>query len=1005
MTSGAELRVLGSLALIRPEGSVALGGPKSQLLLTMLIANAPRRLSNDRLIDGLWGEAPPRSAMATLQSQISRLRSLICPEFEIVYEAMGYRLEAITGTLDSRRFENFVDRSLNRAQDERTQPLQSVFAADMESALALWRGRAFGQFAEHSEVAGEARRLDEMRLVAIDAWAAEQIRSGDPVSIVGELESLVRNHPLRESFRRFLTLALYQTGRQAEALRTVSEFRSLLRDEAGLSISPGLKQLEEQVLSDDPALQTPRVLVRRRTEGATGRQLLGVTSFFGRDPHVASIGVAIRRESVVTITGPGGVGKTRLAMHVAGTVGHEFGNGVVVVELAALRDPSGAAQVIANALDIQQRQHRTIEDTIEDFLAPLQVLLLLDNCEHLTTEIAPLVDRLRLACPELRILATSRQPLGLAAEYIDVLNPLGVPTPAADSVDQVRRASAVELFVSRASSGHHKFELTEKNAKAVSEVCRRLDGLPLALELAAARLRTMSIHDLVDRLAVRTDMPGQTQIGADGRQRSVRDLVDWSYDLLDPAERYFFEQLSVFAGGFDSSAVRAVCLSGDAALDGADLLVGLVDKSMVIFDGPSSSRYRLLEPLREYGLERLTERGGLRDAEHRHYEWFRSRAMQASSELNGPEEGRWATRIGEDFDNFRAAFLVAIRNENADGALSLVASLRENAFREIKYEVTKWAETAVALEGAEDGSCLSTVLGVVSYGAFVHGDMPRAIELARRALAVPGESGLSESGLPERVLSNALFYMEKTDEAVVWMDRMVLSGRTSGDTAQTAHALYMSSVAQTSIGDAIGGAVLAGEAREAAMSCGSPTAMAQAAYALGLALEQERPDEALQQLERACRHAADAGNRWLEAFALTEVYSLKAKSGELHEALVGYAEVIETWYRGGDWANQYLSLRGVFSIFVEIGRHEAGAVLHGALAAVGASQAMPIVPAEAERLVDQVDELQASMDPTDFSSAVRKGATLKDAEIVEFVKRQIRSLTSERRASATGQQT
>ena len=270
--------------------------------------------------------------------------------------------------------------------------------------------------------------------------------------------------------------------------------------------------------------------------------------------------------------------------------------------------------------------------------------------------------------------------------------------------------------------------------------------------------------------------------------------------------------------------------------------------------------------------------------------------------------------------------------------------------------------------------------------------MEAAISLALEAIE---GNGLSDSGLAERVLGNSHFYMERVEEALAWMDQMMDSARRADSKARIAHGLYMRSVAETSIGDGIRGAVLAGEAKAAADVVKSPTAHAQADYALGLALESTDPNEALSRLERASIVAAEAGNHWIEAFALTEVHWLRARRGEYLTALIGYADVVDTWYRGGDWANQWLSLRRILGILIDLGALEAAAVLHGSLTAVGASDALPFVPADAERLSENIAQLRSLLGPAAFADAVRRGASMKDGEIVSFVKQQIAVLTSE----------
>jgi len=985
VTTTAELGVLGGLELHRDGEPVPIGGPKAQLLLSILVAQCGVRLSVDRLTESLWTDGAPRSATATIQSQVSRLRSILAPDFAVTHDAGGYRFEIREGELDAGRFERLLARS---------RTLDTVASADaLDTAIGIWRGPAFGEFADRPEVRGEAARLDELRLAATDDWAEAKMAIGSHAAMVGELEALVHMHPLRECYWRLLMLALYRTGRQAEALRRASEFRSMLAQEVGLDPSPAVRELEAQILADDPVLVGEREPPTDTRVKVAAPTLLGVTSFIGRDLDVASLTEAIREQPLITITGPGGVGKTRLAMRVAGCVIDEFIDGVTVVEFGALRNPAGTAQVIAQALDVQQHQHRTIEATIAEFLAPTRSLLLLDGCEHVTDVLAPLVDHLRSSCPELRVLATSRQSLGLAGEFIEVLDPLAVPPEGSERTEEIRGSAAVELFVNRAAATTPGFSLTEENSSAVADICRRLEGLPLALELAAARLRSMGVDALSARLHQRIEMLGQKQRGADGRQRTIHDLVKWSHDLLASDEQLVFEQLAVFAGGFDLVAAESVCTVHDGPMSVVGHVTNLVDKSMIVLVDPRTSRYRLLEPLREFGLDHLRSRGALDETEDRHLAWFLDLAERGALGLDSPDEATWSAALERDYSNLRIAHLTALHHDDAARALRLVAALREFAFRRVNYEITSWAEASTALDAAEGDADLPTALAVSAYGRFVRGDMQNAVDLAHRALDISGGSALSASGLPERVLGNALFYMERTEEALHWMGRMELAARRAGVGGRIAHALYMQSVAQTSVGDEIRGAVLAGEARAAADAAGSPTARAQADYALGLALESTDPDEALDLLQRAARVGAEAGNRWIEAFALTEVHSLRAKQGEHLLALAGYAEVIDMWHRGGDWANQWLSIRRVLGILVELGALESAAVLHGALTAVGAAEAMPIAPADAERLSGSVADVRSLLGPATFAEAVRRGASLRDREIVSFVKQQIAVLT------------
>ncbi len=333
MPTSTEVRVLGGLALDHDGESHALGGPKAQLLLSVLVARRNQRLSIDRLVEAVWHDEPPKSATATIQSQISRLRSVLTPGFTITLESAGYQLETLDGEIDAVRFESLL------AKSRASSTAEAIVSLD--TALALWHGPAFGQYADTTEVHSEALRLDELRLVATDEWAEAKMELGDPASMVGELEALVSQHPLRECYWRLLMLALYRTGRQAEALRRANELRAILGREVGLDLSPALRQLESQILDDDPSLVVERdVSTNSRPTTVATSQLRGATSFIGRDPAVASLAEALENQPVVTITGPGGVGKTRLAMRVAATLIDRFDDGVTIVELATLRDPA-----------------------------------------------------------------------------------------------------------------------------------------------------------------------------------------------------------------------------------------------------------------------------------------------------------------------------------------------------------------------------------------------------------------------------------------------------------------------------------------------------------------------------------------------------------------------------------------------------------------------------------------------------------------------------------------
>ena len=836
-------------------------------------------------------------------------------------------------------------------------------------------------------------QLEELRLVAIENLIEARLGLGDAAAVVGELERLVAEHPLRERFWRQLMVALYRTGRQGEALRQANRLRAFLGDELGLDLSPAARDLEARILADDPTLLLDEPPPPRREVDTAPAPVADATRFVGREDDVDAVRRLLETDRLVTLVGPGGVGKTRLALRLAAMHSANTGLEPCIVELAATHDEPAAVQAIAAALDVQQRQHLTLDATLVDFLRDREMLIVLDNCEHLVETLAPFVDRIRTSSPGVTVLATSREPLGLAGERTWQLGPLGLPDVDARSPESIATSEAVQLFVDRANAAASGFALTDDNAVAVAEICRRLDGLPLALELAAARLRTLGPTALAERLRQHSNLLGASQRGADGRHRTLRDTLEWSYGLLNRSEQQLFAWLATFVGGFDLRAAEHICAVREDSDNVADLLANLVDKSMVQLVDLEEPRYRMLETLREFGLERLAQRRERADLRVRHITWYVRTAREGAAGLAGREEAECAAQLDRDFDNYREAHASAVLIGDTESAVALVASLREFAFRRMRYEVAAWAEVTATMPGVEQHPRAPVVIAITAYGAFVRGDLEAAIRLADQALATAEDLGTDSSGLAERTLANAVFYEGDMKSGVAWMERMVESARATGSAARLAHALYMRSVAATSVGDTQLGARLAEEADGVAEKSGSPTARAGAAYALGLALEGASPEQADATLRRSADLAKEAGNRWVEAFSLTEVLWLDARKGNPTRALAGYTSVIDTWYRAGDWANQWLSLRHVCGIFAQVGAHRSAAVLYGAVAAAGAVAALPAEPSDAERLGDLVEELRRLLGPAEFADAVREGAATRDATIVRFVQDEIRRLT------------
>jgi predicted ATPase/DNA-binding SARP family transcriptional activator len=980
MPSDLHFRVLGGIRLERRGQVVPIGGPKPRLALALLAACRGSVVSTDRLCDELWGNNPPADPLGVLQSHLSRLRRALRPEAEIVARPPGYVLQIPDEAIDAGCFEQLCKQA-------NSSPNHKARVELLEDALACWQGSAFEEFAEHDWAQLEARRLDELHILAQEELFEAHLAIGAHGALVGDLEALVTRYPMRERLWSQLILALYRSGRAAEALRRAEAFRIILREDLGLDPSPSLRELEARVLNDDPTLLQPPVSTRR----SITRQLPAEqTRLVGRAEELTLLTSRLRRDRLVTLTGPGGVGKTRLAMRLAGDLWDDFDGEVFVTELAPVRDATSTVAAIATALDVQQRQHLSVEETLVEYLRARRALLVLDNCEHLRSTIASLCERFLRWCPGVTILATSREVLGLPGEHVWSVRPLAIPDEGSGPA-VAAEAPATRLFVECAIAARPGFALGPDNVKSVIEIVGHLDGLPLAIELAAARIRAIGPVALAERLREGFDLLAGAQTSMIPRHRTVKELVEWSYDLLDADEQILFARLCVFAGSFGLDAADEVCAGPEIGKSRVSvLLANLVDKSMVQIADEDLPRYRLLETLREYGRDRLSEveRNRVRA---RHATWYLDVAERCARSLAGSDEGAAIRTLDRDFDNLRAAHRWSVEHSDIDTALRLVAGLREYAFRCMHAEIASWADVAIAMSEACTHERYPVAVGVAAYGRFVRGDLEGAIELGERAVAAAHQLDVDGSGLAERALGNAWFYRGDYERGAEWTDRMIASAH-KGSPARLAHALYMRSVAFTTVGDTVRGARFAADAGVAAADSGSPTARAQALYARGLACQSTSPQEATTELQRAADIARDAGNRWIQAFALTEVLWLQARQGRPREALARYIDVIDLWFRGGDWANQWLSLRHVFGILAQLRADLGAATLYGALAAAGSAYALPFEAADAERINVLVDDLRDRLGAPAFASAVRRGSGLSDGEIIEYVRAQIRAL-------------
>ncbi|SDK10487.1 Predicted ATPase [Nonomuraea maritima] len=657
--------VLGPLAVWTDAGEpVTIPGLKVRALLTDLLVHEGHPVSVDRLVDDLWGDDQPASPASALQVRVSQLRKAL-EDAEpgaknlVVSRAPGYLLRCDDGALDADRFAGLLAKA-----EAATSP--RARADLLGSALALWRGPAYADFADEEYTRSAVVRLSEQRLSALEQHAEARLELGEHALLVGELGDLVARHPLRERLRAVHMRALYRAGRQSEALAGYAELRDLLAEELGLDPGPELAALHQAILGQDPALSVP-------AERPVTNLPASVSRLIGREEALAEVCGLVEDERLVTLTGSGGVGKTRLAVEVASRLLDSYADGAWFVALdQTSRSP---AESVVAALDIREdASDGSPEGRLVAALRSRRMLLVLDNCEHVVEQVAELAATLLPACPGVRILATSREPLAVAGEVLWSVPPLDVPSSA--DLTSMARSDAVRLFVVRAAASARGFALDASNAQAVAQLCRRLDGIPLALELAATRVRALGVHGVVARLDDRFRLLASGTRGAPARQRTLTAVIDWSWELLTDDERTVLRRLAVHADGCTLETAEAVCTLDAADFDVLDLLARLVDRSLVVVaDAPTGVRYRLLESVSEYCRAKAAQAGELDRVRLAHLRHHLGLAERAEPELYAHHQREWLLRLDAEAANMRTALDTAVARADAAAAARLVNAL------------------------------------------------------------------------------------------------------------------------------------------------------------------------------------------------------------------------------------------------------------------------------------------------------------------------------------------
>jgi predicted ATPase/DNA-binding SARP family transcriptional activator len=817
--------ILGPLEVRDAAGEPApLAGPRLRALLIRLAVAGGHAVTVDRLADDLWPDQGPAlrrdqpqgqgqlqphrpaerpaDVANALQALVSRLRQAAGRDL-VEYTGGGYRLAIEPAGIDAVAFEHLVSRG-HAALSSGEPPRAAALLAD---ALALWRGPALADVADAAFAQAPVARLEELRLAAAEDLTEARLALGQGAALVPDVEQLATAHPLRERLRGQLMRALYAAGRQAEALAVYDQTRRLLADRLGVDPSPELASVHLAILRADPALTSPgtdrsapgkaapaptRARAPAPVEGSgthpprhpgNGQTKISnlpaqLTSFVGREDELERVGKQLGDTRLVTLTGPGGAGKTRLALEAAALKAPELPDGAWFVPLAPVRDAADIPQAVLAALGIPEllwlpEAGRILPapplDRLADALASRRTLLVLDNCEHVIDAVARLAARVLADAPGVRILATSREPLGVTGETLCPVPSLPLPPAGADAAEATGYA-AIRLFRDRAAAVRPGFSVDTDTVGPVIGICAALDGIPLAIELAAARLRSLTLAQVEDRLGDRFQLLATGPRAAADRHQTLRAIVDWSWDLLDEAERTVLGRLSVFRDGATPDAAEQVCgLALDQ--DVIDVVASLVDKSLVTASGDSDVRYRLLETVRVYADERLAQAGEKVQVRAAHADYFLALAREAEPRLRTAQQLRWLDRLAAEHENFSAALRYALDHQDGALGLRLVANLVWFwVMLDFDAEGGAWARGVREVVGPVPPPGLTDEFAISEFAAAVGGAVegadrgsaamkPDGIDLLRQAVERSAAHASQESSHPLLALAPSMSAM------------------------------------------------------------------------------------------------------------------------------------------------------------------------------------------------------------------------------------------------------
>jgi predicted ATPase len=804
-----RFEVLGPLRVLRGGEPIPLTSGRQRALLANLLIADGDTVAADRLIEDVWGDDLPTNPANTLQHGIAQLRKLLEPDRTrndppqvLRSEAAGYRLDLGGQETDVAEFQELVEAG-RRLLDQGD---GAASVAAIRTALALWRGGAYADFAYADFAQAEAERLEELRIQSRELLVDALMSAEGPSTVIADLEGLVVEYPYREGLWARLMTSLYQSGRQAEALRVYRQASSALGEELGIEPSVELRRLEEQILLQDPSLAgEPRRAAAHNLPAPS-------TSLIGRDDMLAQVVGFVGSARLTTLTGPGGSGKTRLAIEVAHAVVEDFPGGVWLVRLDDLSDADLLAATIGAAVGMPENRETTVIETLATFLSERRALIVLDNCEHLIEAVAAIADTLLARCPMVTVLATSQIALSLTGEQRVPLPPLRLPGEVGSPFADLETVPAVELFLERAAATDPTLDRSPETIAAAANIVTALDGIPLAIELAAARTDLLTPVEIAHRLADRFEVLDVGHREAPERQRTLRSAVEWSYGLLEPAEQAFFVRLAVFAGGFDAAAAAAVAETSQSKA--LAMLGRLLQRSLLTREAATAgnSRYRLLETLRLFGIDQLAA-ADLTRAREFHLDHYATVVRDLDERLVGTQQRAAFAEMLAEQDNLRAAMGWSLESGRLEPGVVIAAwSSRYWDWRGSLAEASTWMSRFIDAKPDESVPHVSLLISWAGYFAWELGEEERSVALVAEAERI-ATAQHDEYGRAASLTGAALHARSRGDqEAAVRSDEHVRDiGLAIGEPWLIAWADNHDGLSLLSAGDVVG-------AREAAQA-------------------------------------------------------------------------------------------------------------------------------------------------------------------------------------------